>query len=563
MGSYGETVQSTVLSSLPLLFLYQLPTVIFIFLIKKLDLPHRTAGIIRSSAALLALCIVFNFAHLHVISISEDLSYLYNEGYEFTSSAKELGLITTLKLEAFRKNVENIPLHYGDTTSSQESHIYVTQNFNVIEGIFDRITSENSPPNISQLNELASTRIPSDKNEKTGIFKDKNLIFVCAEALSPYAVSEKLTPTLYKLMQEGFNFTNYYSPTFGESTSGGEYTLLQSQIPKRQSGEKGLTMQLSARNTLPYSLPAMFRSNGYSCNGYHNNSYTYYSRNVTHPAMGLNWYGCGGCVKVDENAESFDLSTVLSSGWPRSDRELIKATANRFINSSKDTGTPFFTYYLTVSGHNNYSFSGNKMSAKNREYTDALPYSTTVKAYLSAQKELDLALEELLNVLEEQGILENTVIAIANDHHPYGLSPTWSGNNNTDHLSELYEKKLTNRIDTEKGFFTVYCRGHKGEEINQPVSSIDVLPTLLNLFGIEYDSRLLCGKDAFSSGERLVFFSDGSFVTDRGRFDANIPLQCQLSNEYIAQTKNKIRSLMQFSLSLRKTDFFSYLFQKG
>jgi len=297
--------------------------------------------------------------------------------------------------------------------------------------------------------------------------------------------------------------------------------------------------------------------NGTTYYGYHNNSYTYYDRHITHPAMGLNWYGCGGCKTVDSHAPEYDISTSLSPGWPRSDTELFQCTVSRYILPGIEKNSPFFTYYLTVSGHSNYSFTGNCISRKNRQYVESSHASNTVKAYLSAQKELDFALEFLLNELKENDNLEETVIVIANDHHPYGLAPTWAGNDNTDYLSELYGKKAISLADKEKGVFIIYNTKQTPENVTVPVCSFDVMPTLLNMFGIEFDSRLLCGKDAFTPGERLIPFSDGSFVSEKGYFN---PRTHNIGDQnYVDEIKNKILLQKRYSLSARKNGYFSYL----
>ena len=555
-GSYGGTILQTILSILPFILLYQLPTLTYLFTVSKLEI---TSNRIKTACILIAFAILANNLSIYWIRRDSETVYLQNSSYDFNETAEKLGFFTALKESLLHSsNTVKLQITVDEDGETQQTPSHDSVKYNVTAEVQSFIEKAHEDSSIQEINRFILNRAPSEKNSKTGIFKGKNLIFVCAEALSPYAVTETFTPTLYKLTDEGINFTNYYSPTFGESTSGGEYTLLLSQIPKRTNGEKGMSMQLMTKNTIPYTLPALFRANGYICNGYHNNSYTYYGRNVTHPALGMNWYGCGGCITVDNDAEIFDLSSVLSSGWPRSDKELIEATAQKFIDASRQKQSPFFTYYLTVSGHSNYSFRGNRISAKNRHYTDTLDRSDTVKAYLAAQKELDLALESLINTLIENGILDDTVIVISNDHHPYGLSSTWAGHNGTDYLSELYEQKVKGKTDTEKGFLTIYCHGIEGETVTAPVSSLDVLPTVLNLFGIEYDSRIFCGKDAFAPGERLVFFSDGSFITDTVKYDRSAR-NTNTDKAYIEKITTQIRRLTQYSLAIRKNDYFSQM----
>ena len=90
-------------------------------------------------------------------------------------------------------------------------------------------------------------------------------------------------------------------------------------------------------------------------------------------------------------------------------------------------------------------------------------------------------------------------------------------------------------------FFCIYNKGFTPEKIDLPTSSFDVLPTLLNVFGIEYDSRVLCGKDAFAPGKRLVLFSDGSFITEVCSYKKNDHPENSTANDYIIETEKKIR----------------------
>ena len=93
---------------------------------------------------------------------------------------------------------------------------------NVLELDFDAVPTEGNDV-LSELNAYFSSRTPTNKNEKTGMFEGCNLILITAESFSYLAIDPELTPTLYKLQTEGFNFTNFYTPYWDVSTSDGEY----------------------------------------------------------------------------------------------------------------------------------------------------------------------------------------------------------------------------------------------------------------------------------------------------------------------------------------------------
>lgn len=286
--------------------------------------------------------------------------------------------------------------------------------------------------NLLSLNEWIEGREASAKNEYTGLFEGKNLILITAESFSPYIIDAERTPTLYKLATEGMQFTNFYTPLWGVSTSDGEFVTTTSLIPK--TGVWSYTE--IADNYMPYALGSLFSDLGARSFAFHDHSYTYYNRQYSYPNMGYEYYGQGGGLSLTEQ-------------WPESDVEMVEATVPMFIGEDY-----FHVYYLTVSGHLNYSYLGNSMAAKHRDEVEDLDYSEPVKAYLACNMELEYALEELLEQLEEAGKLEDTVIALAADHYPYGLSN-----------EEYAELRGVEELDTEfelyRNAFLLWTPGHR------------------------------------------------------------------------------------------------------
>lgn len=173
---------------------------------------------------------------------------------------------------------------------------------------------------------------------------------------------------------------------------------------------------------------------------------------------------------------------------------------------------PFHAYYMTVSGHLEYNFGGNAMAAKNRDRVEDLPYTEAGKAYLATQVELDRALELLLERLEEAGVAERTLIVLSSDHYPYGLSQ--------EQIEDLAGHDVDNKFELYRNSLVIYAPGMEPQTVDRPVSSLDIIPTLSNLLGLDFDSRLLMGRDALSEADPLVILSDRSFVTDLGRYDS-------------------------------------------
>ena len=166
-----------------------------------------------------------------------------------------------------------------------------------------------------------------------------------------------------------------------------------------------------------------------------------------------------------------------------------------------------------IIGHLNYTLEENAMSRRHWDEVKDLPYSDTVKCYLASQMELELAMESLMEQLEAAGKLEDTVIVLSADHYPYGLTDEEYSEllgHEVDPVFELYENTLIlwSADMTEPVYVDKYC------------SSLDVMPTLSNLFGLEYDSRLIMGEDILSNSGGLVIFSNYSFITSHGYYNS-------------------------------------------
>jgi len=361
--------------------------------------------------------------------------------------------------------------------------------YNVMDIDFQYLIDNAPNDTIRALHEYFATSQPSQKNEFTGVFEGYNLVMLVAEAFSPFAVREDVTPTLYHMVHNGFYFSNFYTPCWGVSTSDGEYVALTGLLPR-----PGVwSFYRSHNNYLPFVMGNQLRNLGYTTVAYHNHTHTFYRRHLSHPNMGYVFKGVGG---------GLELPNVV---WPNSDLEMIQVTIDDFIHQQ-----PFHAYFMTVSGHLEYNFMGNAMAARNREAVEELPYSEPLRAYIATQIELDRALEYLMYRLNEAGIAENTVVVLSSDHRPYGLD-------GVDGISEFLGRPVEQNFEIFRNYLIIYNQGMEPVVIDRPASSLDIIPTISNLFGLEFDSRLLMGRDILSNSDPLVIFLNRSFITENGR----------------------------------------------
>jgi len=419
----------------------------------------------------------------------------YNIYYKLNSpyySVRYFGLAETMTADLYRyftgfEEEIVITVPQSGTASGEDDG---EKEYNISDIDFEGLLESESRSSVADMHRYFMSAAPTEKNDYTGIFEGKNLIYIMAESLCYGGIDPVMTPTLYKMASEGYNFTNYYAPIYYASTFDGEYMSLLSLLPK----ENIWSLYAARRNYLPYSYGNAFGKLGYRTDAYHGYTYTYYHRNLSHPNLGYKWYAIGSGLNVRKT-------------WPPSDVEVVEKSVDRYIGDS-----PFMTYYMSISGHLAYNFSGNAMAAKHRSEVQDLPYSKAVKAYFACQKEFDDSLALLVSELEAEGILDDTVFVITNDHYPYGLT--------TDEMKEFCDYIENDKFDIHKGAFIIYCSGCEGEQIDTVCSNLDVLPTVSNMFGLEYDSRLVMGTDVMSDGEPMVIFSDRSWITSSGSFDA-------------------------------------------
>ncbi len=414
----------------------------------------------------------------------------------------------------------------------------VVEEPNIMNIDFGALAKSESNKTIKKLHQYFDSVTPTNKNRYTGMFKGYNLILITAEGFSPYAIDKEKTPTLYKMVREGFVFKNFYTALWQTSTSDGEYVALTGLIP---SGTR--SMYKGRNNQWPFSLGHQFDALGVASKAYHNHTYTYYQRDKTHPNLGYIYKGLGNGLKLK------------TKSWPESDLEMMQSTVDDYIGEDQ-----FHAYYMTVSGHMNYTFSGNSMSSKNKSLVKDLPYSEDAKAYIACQLELDRALEYLIKRLEEAGVADRTVIALSADHYPYG----WE----KDRLDELAGHEIDPNFEIYRNHFILWNPGMtRNIVVDKPCSSMDILPTLSNLFGLNYDSRLLMGQDILSDSEPLVFFSNRSFITDKVMYNSEKGKAIYLTDEpvsedYIDNINNVIKNKFTVSTSILENDYYRYLFPK-
>lgn len=587
---YSDVILSTVVSRLPLILLMLLPAVLLCVFGSRLlgfaRLDIRFAGIVLAAAA------VFHLVGLGVVHLpwKGDLTpaQLYKVDTNIDDQVEQLGLWTTLRLDI--KHIFFPPEHSldadfsglddlngaGSGSSSGDAPLedpgpVIDTSPNVMDVDLAAIAESADSDDIKWLANYFNSVTPTRKNEYTGMFEGYNVIFFTLEGFSGYAIDPALTPTLYKLAHEGFVFNNFYTPLHFTSTSGGECQNLLGLYPKNgfpatlpRTGELGANAY--------FSLAQQLGREGYLVQGYHANS-NMYGRDLSHPNLGYDWHQFGvGEAQVGQRGqlsefEGLELGENGKLLWPQRDKHMIEASVDNYINS----GQPFHVYYLTISGHMPYS--ANRVANQYRDIVDALPYSETTRNYLATCIEVDRALETLIQKLDEAGKLDSTLIVAVPDHIPYFNADTLeelAGETfgSSDDLENLKESNIN--FDVYKSSLIIWSASmEEPVQVDKVVGQVDILPTLSNLLGLEYDSRMLDGADALSDSEGLVVFSSRCWKSDKGFYNRftgeftpaeGVTMTEEEQESYVSAMKKLVGYKLDSTELIVENDFYQYVF---
>lgn len=541
-----------ILLCIPKILLSFLPLGLFLYFGSRTPYPQKEERSVASAAtASTAVVLVLALVITLLIAPSNLNSLLYIRN-DLSRGIKDYGLVTATSVDLYQ-SLFGAPEEEIEAPPPEEVPQEQVTEYNITDIDFEYLIANEQDSEIKEMHEYFASAPATKKNEYTGMFEGKNLIFLSLEAFSYKALDPELTPTLYKMYTEGFKFNNFYAPLWGGSTATGEYANMTGNFYTLAN-----CIERSGDTTQYYAYGNLFARAGYSTYGYHNHTYTYYGRDKSHPNFGFpNFTGIGNGMELP------------SSTWPRSDYEMAVVTGGDYTSDA-----PFMTYYMTVSGHANFTWAGNGMAAKHRyDLPESMQgYSENVKAYLATQIEAELCVTELCRQLEEAGQLENTVFAMCCDHLPYALTD--------EELSELYglpAKDIRNNYDLYRNAFILWSPSmEEPVEVDTPCASYDMLPTIANLFGLEYDSRLITGKDILSDTEKIVLINtlgsggswnwitaEGSYSTVTGKFTPSdsCTLSAEQQSEYVSLTQKKVAAMRKYSFGILDNNYYSYIYK--
>ncbi len=518
--------------------LLMLAPIPLIFFTKKsfIQKASATGRVILSSLVIIIFLIFIGFINCSDNSPGSSHSLIYDVNVPILNQ-QYFGVMGNIIIDA-KRTILGFEPHDSFNKDNKSIAVNAKMDENAEANAFDidfaSLAEAQTDQDIAAIDSYFASVQPTYQNDHTGMFAGCNLIFITAESFSQYLLDDQyadLFPTLRRLSDQGFSFSNFYNPLWNVSTTDGEYVSCTGLLPRHGTW----SFSSSSDNYLPFCLGNQFLNAGYSQPmAYHNNSYTYYGRNLSHANMGYEFIADGNGLNFDE-------------GWPASDLQMMEQSANDYISEA-----PFHAYYMTVSGHLPYSFSGNVQASKHRNQVADLDVSTELQAYIACNIELEQAVSYLIDQLKATGQLENTVIVISADHYPYGL--------NDQAWQELAGEEGADAFERYHSTLLIWRYGMEPETIDKPCSTLDILPTLSNLFGLPYDSCLLMGSDIFSDSVPLVLFNNHSWITYQASYNSMTEEVCgDVSEDYINEIHQIVNDKFTYSSLILDTDYYQYL----
>ena len=380
----------------------------------------------------------------------------------------------------------------------------------------------------------------TDKNDYTGMFEGKNVIVIMMESATNIILDEQYYPNMAKLAKNGWSWSNSYSPRNSCNTGNNEMSGMSSLYTINNT----CTANEYKDNKYPEAIFNLFNKMGYTTQSFHNYTDQYYYRRVIHPNMGSQKYW---------GVESLNIpySNVYKE-WP-SDVDLMERILEKIEGEEK-----FMVWATSVTAHSPYIQS----STYGDKYLDLFKdtnYSISVKRYMSKLKEFDNAIGTLIDGLTEQGKLDDTVIVLFADHYPYAIDE--------EELNEYFSYDITVNNEIDRTPFIIYNPQITGTVYDKYTSYMNIVPTIANLFNLDYDPRLYAGYDILSPDyEDRVVFSDGSWQDKKafynvvtGKLTYVNPNDTYTVDE-IKAINNSVKMRIDMSNLAIKTNYFNYIY---
>lgn len=548
LGAVVDYIKDFVLSFKPIYFTCFIPfllTIIFFIFIDKENHKCRIKKQLINTLGLVIFCSSLFYTTIKYDFFQNELQTQSNMNLFLTASNPSLTIeqfgTTGFGILDFRAMIHPITIIEEYEVEKEEKEI--TDNSRIIDDTaFQNVIDNEKDETLKQISNYFINRDITDKNEYTGLFKDKNLIVIMMESANDIFINQEYYPNFYKLYSEGWSWDNNYSPRNSCATMNNEFSGMTSLY----SIYNTCTASKYKKNTYYESIFNLFNNQNYVTFSSHDYTEAYYPRKTIHTNMGSKEYY--GVQKLGIKYSNEYIN------WANDDEFMAKIL--NIIDKKTSNNEHFMTWLTTVSSHQPYS-SSSIQGDKYYSMTKGTNYSNDVRRYMSKLKILDDGLGILIDGLENRGILDDTVIVLYGDHYPYGI--------NTNRLNKALDYDTNEDMNAEQVPFVIYNSAVEPKKFDQYTFYLNILPTLANLFDLDYDPRLYLGTDLLSKdAESLTVFADGSWKNEIGFYNAKknkikYYTDKTYTTEELADINQTINTKVNISSKVIKENYFEYL----
>lgn len=555
LGAVKEYVRDYLASFLPIFYIILVPLILLIVysivesrILKKINLNTHTKKenwITRGIALVLAILLSVGYYFSLTAKFMQNEIQLVSTKSLFYNPSNPNITVNQFGVEMFGLLDVKTAIFPVDETNSEvtfeslnKGNVVTDYTRHIDDYSWNQVAANEKNINYKNLNNYFMSRSITDKNEYTGMFEGKNLIVIMMESVNNILLEEEYYPNFAKIMKNGWYWENAYSPRNSCSTGNNEMTGMISLF----SVYRTCTANVYKNNEYEQSIFGLFNDKNYTTTSYHNYTEKYYFRSQIHKNMGSSkYYGVSDLgIPYDNQYKE----------WP-SDVTLMQKSSEIFTQNS-----PFMAWVTTVSPHQPY-YSDSELSKIYSDTFKEAGYSSNVRRYMSKLKVMDDSLGELLKILENKGILDDTVIVLYADHYPYGLTNS--------QIKEVLGPDISKYNEVDRTPFVIYNSGMEPKIFTEYTSYVNIVPTIANLFNLDYDPRHYMGTDLLSKDyENKVVFADGSWQTPIGFYYASTGrmsyfTDARYTNEEIVAINSNVSNMIKYSNLAIKTNYFEHL----
>lgn len=395
------------------------------------------------------------------------------------------GFINDTGRIGFDNTASNADIYDSFTDSISCMHLcglyqYTFRDISINTGLDDFLNNLANSSKIKELDEYYASKAIDPDNEMTGVLNNKNLILIQLEAIDSWMLNKTAMPNLYKIQSESINFPNYYAPKFLYGATFNSENIVNTGLVSPVNSSK---LSYFTQTSYPYSAANLFKQAGYTVNSFHRSNGKIYNRSDVHTNWGYEKYFSG----ADMNLSDYDLDSSLMDAY------------DKFVTDGK-----FMSFIITYSGHGPFNTETKESKLYYDELKAKLP-SDAEEEYICAlchAYETDVFIGKLFEQLEKDGHIDDTAVIFYTDHYNHYVTDS--------EILEKYKGTSDPYMMCNVPFF-IYSKDMPAQTVDKVVATYDVLPTIVNLFGLNCDGRYYLGNDAFCENGGYVIFPDKSW----------------------------------------------------